>query len=96
MRYHAVLDGLGVDRQQADRLREAARLVEQARRSGLPTSRAGSEEQSALGAADERPAIEAPRIRQIPTELTAPAEEIFEAEIVEPQVAEPVRREDLR
>jgi hypothetical protein len=96
MRYHAILDGLGIDPQQANRLHEAARRVEQVGRDGLPASEAGTDEQQALGAAEERPAIEAPRVRQIPAELATSAEEIFDAEIVPPQVAEPVRREDLR
>jgi hypothetical protein len=90
-RFHAILDALGVDEQQAERIREAADRVELARRAGLPASNPGAEDQQALDAGQERLALEAPRVRQIPAELATSADEIVDGEIVEP-----VRREDLR
>jgi hypothetical protein len=84
LRYHAILDGLGVDPDQARRLRSAAQDVETARADGLPRAVAQSAApEAALPAADERPAIEAASIRQLPELYPAAADDIVEAEIVE-------------
>ena len=96
LRYHAILDGLGVDPEQADLLRRAAQAVEVARKGGLPAAsdrqpidRSAVSEQ-ALPAADERPAIEATRVHQLPELYPAVADDIVDAEIVE------ASREEMR
>src|SRR5215211_3083417 len=56
LRYHAILDGLGVDPEQATRLRSTAQAVEAARAEGLPEAvQAGPVHDQALVAADDRP-----------------------------------------
>jgi hypothetical protein len=91
LRYHAILDALGVDPEQAERLRSAARAVEVARAEGLPQAvETGRGRDQALVAADERPAIEAAQVRELPELYPASIDDIVEAEIVEP------RREELR
>jgi hypothetical protein len=96
LRYHAILDGLGVDPEQADQLRRAAQAVEVARKGGLPAAsdrqlidRSAVSEQ-ALPPADERPAIEATRVHQLPELYPAVADDIVDAEIVE------ASREEMR
>jgi hypothetical protein len=103
LRYHAILDSLQVDAQSADRLRAAAAAVERARADGLPASGDDpltSEPEPALARADERLALEAPRVRQVHLDeaLSGLSGDIVDAEVVEP---EPVprsgaHREDLR
>jgi hypothetical protein len=96
LRYHAILDGLGVDPEQAARLRRTAQAVEVARKGGLPAAsdrrpieRSAVSEQ-ALPRADERPAIEATPVHQWPELHPAVADEIVDAEIVE------ASREEIR
>ena len=89
LRYHAILDGLNVDPEQAERLRRAAQVVEAAREGGLPAAaqrRAvpnSIPSEQPLPAADERPAIESTKIRQLPELYPPTSEDIVDAEIVE-------------
>jgi hypothetical protein len=84
LRYHAILDGLGVDPEQASRLRSAAHAVEAARAEGLPRAveRRPVQDQ-ALIAAEERPAIEAARVGELAELYPAGSDDIVEAEVVE-------------
>ncbi len=73
VRYHRILDDLGVRAEQAEDLRAAVAAVQHARTLGLPiagetSDRAvsGGTGAAALPAADERRAIEPPSARQIP------------------------------
>jgi hypothetical protein len=88
MRYHAVLESLSVDGQQADRIRRAAEAVAAARTAGLPTATGVTPEEPALTGAPEHLAIEPPAVTQVPA-LSSSDAEIVEAELVEP-------RENLR
>ena len=91
LRYHAILDGLGVDPEQATRLRSTAQAVEAARAEGLPQAvQAGPVHDQALVAAEERPAIEATRARELPELYSVRTDDIVDAEIVE------TGREELR
>jgi hypothetical protein len=91
LRYHAVLDALQLDAEQPGRLRAAVTAVQTARAEGLPESEAlprgtaaGGE---ALLAADERLALEAPKIRQVDLDQALQglgADDIVDAELVEP------------
>jgi hypothetical protein len=91
LRYHAILDGLGVDPEQATRLRSTAQAVEAARAEGLPQAvQAGPVHDQALVAADERPAIEPTRARELPELYSVGTDDIVDAEIVE------TGREELR
>jgi len=91
LRYHAILDGLGVDPEQATRLRSTAQAVEAARAEGLPEAvQAGPVHDQALVAADDRPAIEATRVRELPELYSVGTDDIVDAEIVE------TGREELR
>ena len=91
LRYHAILDGLGVDPEQANRLRAAAQAVDAARADGLPQAvETGRARDRALVAVEERPAIEAAQVRELPELYAASTDDIVEAEIVE------TRREELR
>jgi hypothetical protein len=91
LRYHAILDALGVDREQANRLRAAAQAVDAARAGGLPQAvETGPARDHALVPADERPAIEAAQVRDLPDFYPSSTDDIVEAEIVE------TRREELR
>jgi hypothetical protein len=81
LRYHALLDNLGVDASQASALREAVRAVEAARPQGLPRAR-GSDQALTPGAS--RLALEAPQARQVAGAGQLAAEEdIVDAEIIE-------------
>jgi energy-coupling factor transporter ATP-binding protein EcfA2 len=97
VRYHAVLDGLGVDQEQADRLRSAARAVEAARTGGLPASEAPSA--PALTGA-ERLQLEAPAVRQVDIDRALEdgvGADIVDAEFIEVQPSEePGDRRDWR
>src|SRR5215213_7970079 len=91
LRYHAILDGLGVDPEQATRLRSTAQAVEAARAEGLPEAvQARPVHDQAVVAADERPAIEATRVRELPELYSVGTDDIVDAEIVE------TGREELR
>ena len=91
LRYHAILDGLGVDREGADRLRAAAQAVDAARTGGLSQAvETGPARDHALVPADERPAIEAAQVHELPELYPSSTDDIVEAEIVE------IRREELR
>ena len=89
VRYHAVLDDLGLDPALPGRLREVGSRIEAARVDGLTVPA----EDLALPAANQRPALP-PRVTQVPVESgidgTLP-DDVLEAEIVEP-----VAREDRR
>ncbi|WP_375387287.1 MULTISPECIES: dynamin family protein [Actinomycetes] len=89
LRYHAVLDALALDPAAADRLQSATAALVAARAGGLPA--AAPESEPALAAAPARPALEAPRVSQLPFG-TQDGGEVWEAELVEP----PAPRQELR
>jgi Dynamin family len=88
VRYHMILNGLGVESGQATRLRQAARAVEEARAGGLPVS--GEEEEVALPPAEQRLAIDPPTVSQIPPGAASEDSDIVDAELVDQP------REELR
>jgi hypothetical protein len=90
MRYHMILDALGVESDQSARLRQAARAVESAREGGLPTTADQWEEEAALPPAEERLAIDAPTVTQIPSTEASDDSDIVDAELVDQP------REELR
>ena len=81
LRYHAVLDSLAVQTEQADRVRSAAAAVQAARRDGLPVA---DTDDPALAPAQERLAIAPPEVSQVPVMSAGSADDIVEAELVEP------------
>ena len=83
LRYHRILDGLGVEAEQAQRLRTAADAVQAARAEGLPDVGLPDEGSAALEAAEERRALEPPRVSQIPMLDAGSPEEIVDAELVD-------------
>jgi hypothetical protein len=87
LRYHMILNGLGVESDQSSRLRRAARAVESARPGGLPTS---VEEEVALPPAERRLAIDAPTVSEIPSGEATDGSEIVDAELVD-QPGEEIR-----
>jgi hypothetical protein len=87
VRYHKILDGLGVDSEDSTRLRTAAAAVEVAREGGLPVSEV---EEAALPPGERRLAIDAPTVAQIPSAEAAEDSEIVDGELVEQP------REELR
>ena len=87
VRYHMILNGLGVESAQSTRLRQAARAVESARPGGLPT---GVEEEVALPPSERRLAIDAPTVSQIPSGEAPDHSEIVDAELVD-QPGEEIR-----
>lgn len=87
IRFHRVLDDLGVSAEQAEALRRTVRDVQEARAEGLPQSASamtGSDERT-LPAGEERLAIEPPVITQVPLDgLVETAQtEVYDAELVE-------------
>jgi hypothetical protein len=88
VRYHMILNGLGVEPDQSTRLRQAARTLEEARAGGLPTARV--EEEVALPPAEQRLAIDPPTVSQIPSEEASVDSDIVDAELVDQP------REELR
>jgi hypothetical protein len=80
VRYHMILNGLGVESDQATRLRRAARAVESARQGGLPSS---VQEETALPSGGLRLAIDAPTVSQIPSGEATGGSEIIDAELVD-------------
>ena len=90
VRYHMILDALGVESDQSARLRQAARAVESAREGGLPTTADEREEEAALPPAEERLAIDAPTVTQIPSTEASGDSDIVDAELVDQP------REELR
>jgi hypothetical protein len=80
LRYHMILNGLGVESDQSVRLRQAARVVESAHAAGLPTSAA---EDAALPPAERRLAIDAPTVSQIPSGEASDGSDIVDAELVD-------------
>jgi hypothetical protein len=88
VRYHMILDGLGVESDQPARLREVARAVESAREGGLPASAA--EEEAALLPGERRLAIDPPTVTQMSAVEASDDSDIVDAELVD----EP--REELR
>ncbi|HZL75004.1 MAG TPA: dynamin family protein [Propionibacteriaceae bacterium] len=88
VRYHMILDGLGVDADRPARLRAVARAVETARERGLPVSAA--EEEAALPPGERRLAIDPPTVTQMPSEDASADSDIIDAELLD----EP--REELR
>ena len=87
VRYHKILDGLGVDSEDSTRLRATAAAVEVAREGGLPVSEV---EEAALPPGERRLAIDAPTVTQIPSGEAAEDSEIVDGELVEQP------REELR
>jgi hypothetical protein len=88
VRYHMILDGLGVEPAQPARLREVARAVDSAREGGLPASAA--EEEAALLPGERRLAIDPPTVTQMPSEEASEYSDVVDAELLD----EP--REELR
>jgi Dynamin family len=88
VRYHMILDGLGVEPAQPARLREVARAVDSAREGGLPASAA--EEEAALLPGERRLAIDPPTVTQMPSEEASDYSDVVDAELLD----EP--REELR
>jgi dynamin family protein len=88
VRYHMILDGLGVEPDQPARLREVARAVESAREGGLPASAA--EQEAALLPGERRLAIDPPTVTQMPAEEASYDSDVVDAELLD----EP--REELR
>ena len=88
VRYHMILNGLHVESDQSRRLRQAARVVEEARAGGLPAS--VEEEEVALPAAEQRLAIDPPTVSQIPSGEASEDSDIVDAELVDQP------REELR
>jgi Dynamin family len=88
VRYHMILNGLGVEPDQSTRLRKAARALEEARAGGLPTARV--EEEVALPPAEQRLAIDPPTVSQIPSGEASEDSDIVDAELVDQP------REELR
>jgi hypothetical protein len=85
LRYHALLDGLGLEASQASALREAVRAVESARQQGLPRA---PESAPALTPGN-RLALDSPQARQVAAAGRLAAEEdIVDAEIVETSPAQ--------
>jgi hypothetical protein len=87
VRYHMIVNGLGVESDQVARLRQVARAVEEARAGGLP---AGVEAEVALPPAEERLAINPPTVSQIPSAEASENSDIVDAELVDQP------REELR
>jgi hypothetical protein len=87
LRYHKVLDALRIDPDQAEALRDAAAAVELACEGGLPVSET---EQAGLPAGEQRLAIDAPTVTQIPSLEAADDSDIVDAELIEQP------REELR
>jgi hypothetical protein len=87
VRFHMILNGLGVESGQSMRLRQAARAVEEARAGGLPVS---VEEEVALPPAEQRLAIDPPTVSQIPSGEASEDSDIVDAELVDQP------REELR
>jgi Dynamin family len=87
VRYHKILDGLAVDSEQSERLRAAASAVESARAGGLPATEAA---EPALPPGEQRLAIDAPTVSQIPTGEATEDSEIVDGELVDQP------REELR
>jgi hypothetical protein len=87
VRYHMILNGLGVESDQSTRLRQTARAVEEARVGGLPS---GVEEEVALPPAEQRLAIDPPTVSQIPSGEASEDSDIVDAELVDQP------REELR
>ena len=82
VRYHAVLDRLGLDESMAKQLRELSRAVSAAS-DDVPAATLENGEK-ALAAADEPLALEAPRVQQVPLDVQPDVDDIVDAEIVEP------------
>jgi Dynamin family len=79
VRYHMILNELGLEADQSIRLRQAARAVESAR-AGLPAS---VEEEVALPPGARRLAIDAPAVSQILSREAPDDSEIVDAELVD-------------
>ncbi|HEU4908620.1 MAG TPA: dynamin family protein [Propionibacteriaceae bacterium] len=87
VRYHKILDGLGVDSEDSERLHAAAAAVEIAREGGLPVSEV---DEAALPPGERRLAIDAPTVTQISGGEAAEDSEILDGELVDQP------REELR
>jgi hypothetical protein len=87
VRYHKILDALALDSDQSGRLRDAAAAVELARGDGLPGSEA---DEAALPPGEQRLAIDAPTITQIPATEAPDDSDIVDAELLDQP------REELR
>jgi Dynamin family len=84
LRYHAILDKLGLDPGQVEALRQAVRAVEAARAKALPVG-LGAEAEPAVSTGPL--AIEAPEVRQLPAGSAADGD-IVDAEVIEPTASE--------
>ena len=91
LRYHALLDSLDLDPDAPRRLREVAERVQAARADGLPAAGSRVKSDPALLQAEDRPALAAPTLRQVPYRQ-GDGGDVLEAELVEP----PMRREERR
>jgi hypothetical protein len=90
VRYHMILNDLGVESAQSARLRQASRAVESARVGGLPASVEDGEEEPALPPGERRLAIDPPTVTQIPSVEASDESDIVDAELVDQP------REELR
>jgi hypothetical protein len=81
LRYHAILDSQAVQPDQSVKVRQAAAAVQAARSGGLP---AMIIDDPAIESAEERKAIGAPTVRQIPAREANSSDDVLEAELVEP------------
>jgi hypothetical protein len=88
VRYHMILDELGLESAQSARLRQASRTVESARADGLPTG--VEEEEAALPPGERRLAIDPPTVTQIPSVEASDDSDVVDAELVDQP------REELR
>ena len=88
VRYHMILNDLGVESGQSVRLREVSHTVESARAGGLPAS--AVEEDAALPPGERRLAIDPPTVTQIPSTEASDDSDIVDAELVDQP------REELR
>jgi hypothetical protein len=90
VRYHMILNDLGVESAQSARLRQASGAVESARAGGLPASVEDGEEEPALPPGERRLAIDPPTVTQIPSVEASDDSDIVDAELVDQP------REELR
>jgi hypothetical protein len=91
VRYHMILNELGVEPAQSAQLRQASGAVESARAGGLPASADEEEgEEAALPPGERRLAIDPPTVTQVPSGEAPDDSDIVDAELVDQP------REELR
>jgi len=81
-RYRAALNALELDEELGDRLRTAGERIEAARLQGFDAVA----EEDALPAGEEHLALPPPSVQQVPVPASGLADDVLEAEIVEPAV----------